>query len=236
LEVDVGKPLLDVLRDVVLDPAEQAEFTADPGRYLAQYGYDDVPAEHLNEAFGLVADTLPPDVAQAVAEANPPVDPVGPDGVGADTDGFDAATTDTFDAFSPIREAVAVDTVDHELDDQRLDGLDDPGLDDHDPGDDLSVGFGAGSVEDDVSLGGPDTAPEDDPGFDDAPAWEVPEDDGGAFAPDAGADALSAMDAPDLVPDHDDGHFDADDGPDDGVPDHAIGDDPGDFLDDIGSF
>ena len=71
LEANVGKPLLDVLRDMMLDPDEQAAFADDRSAYLAQYGYDDVDTEHLNEAFSLVADTLPPDVAQTVAAAAP---------------------------------------------------------------------------------------------------------------------------------------------------------------------
>jgi hypothetical protein len=64
-----GMSLLDVLRGVMLDPAEQAAYNADPGAYLGRYGYDDVDAADLSEAFGLVADTLPPDQAQAAWEA-----------------------------------------------------------------------------------------------------------------------------------------------------------------------
>jgi len=67
LEANVGKPLLDVLRELSLDPDKQAAFADDPSRYLAQYGYEDVAADDLDEAFSLVADTLPPDVAQSVA-------------------------------------------------------------------------------------------------------------------------------------------------------------------------
>ncbi len=63
----MGKPLLDVLRELSLDPDKQAAFADDPSRYLAQYGYEDVAADDLDEAFSLVADTLPPDVAQSVA-------------------------------------------------------------------------------------------------------------------------------------------------------------------------
>jgi hypothetical protein len=64
-----GMSLLDVLRGVMLDPAEQAAYNADPGAYLERYGYDDVDPADLSEAFGLVADTLPPDVAQAAWQA-----------------------------------------------------------------------------------------------------------------------------------------------------------------------
>jgi hypothetical protein len=65
-----GMSLLDVLRGVMLDPAEQAAYNADPGAYLARYGYDDVDSADLSEAFGLVADTLPPEVAQAAWQAS----------------------------------------------------------------------------------------------------------------------------------------------------------------------
>jgi hypothetical protein len=65
-----GMSLLDVLRGVMLDPAEQAVYNADPGAYLARYGYDDVDSADLSEAFGLVADTLPPEVAQAAWQAS----------------------------------------------------------------------------------------------------------------------------------------------------------------------
>lgn len=64
-----GMSLLDVLRGVMLDPAEQAAYNADPRAYLEQYGYDDVDPADLSEAFGLVADTLPPDQAQAAWSA-----------------------------------------------------------------------------------------------------------------------------------------------------------------------
>jgi hypothetical protein len=60
-----GMSLLDVLRGVMLDPAEQAAYNADPSAYLERFGYDDVDPADLSEAFGLVADTLPPDQAQA---------------------------------------------------------------------------------------------------------------------------------------------------------------------------
>jgi hypothetical protein len=65
-----GMSLLDVLRGVMLDPAEQAAYNANPGAYLGQYGYDDVDPADLSEAFGLVADTLPPEVAQTAWQAS----------------------------------------------------------------------------------------------------------------------------------------------------------------------
>jgi hypothetical protein len=64
----VGKPLLEVLRDTAVDPVEQATLTRiGATRYLAQHGYGDVDAEDLREAVGLVADTLPADIAQTLA-------------------------------------------------------------------------------------------------------------------------------------------------------------------------
>src|SRR4030095_7220305 len=64
-----GMSLRDVLRGVMLDPAEQAAYNADPSAYLGRFGYDDVRPAALSEAFGLVADTLPPDQAQAAWSA-----------------------------------------------------------------------------------------------------------------------------------------------------------------------
>jgi hypothetical protein len=146
LEANVGKPLLDVLRDLMLDPDEQAAFADDPSRYLAQYGYEDVEADHLNEAFSLVADTLPPDVAQAVASTAPvattaPVDPDDGSGGAPDT-----TINPDEDAFGGVDEGF--DTV-------ALNGLAD--ADDGDlGGPDTSE-----AVDGDrhaVDLGGPDTS------------------------------------------------------------------------------
>ncbi len=97
-----GMSLLDVLRGVMLDPAEQAAYNADPGAYLQQYGYDDVDPADLSEAFGLVADTLPPDQAQAAwaAASHEPFGALGSDADGAafGSHGLDAADLDA-DAF-----------------------------------------------------------------------------------------------------------------------------------------
>jgi hypothetical protein len=91
-----GMSLLDVLRGVMLDPAEQAAYHADPGAYLQQYGYDDVDPADLSEAFGLVADTLPPDQAQAAwAAANQ--DPFGALGSDADGEAFGSHGLDAAD-------------------------------------------------------------------------------------------------------------------------------------------
>ena len=76
-----GMSLLDVLRGVMLDPAEQAVYDADPGAYLEQYGYQDVDPADLSEAFGLVADTLPVEQAQAAwtGESGPEAPTLGDD-------------------------------------------------------------------------------------------------------------------------------------------------------------
>lgn len=68
----MGKSLLELLRDVAVDPAEQAalqEIGVIP--YLARHGYEDVDVEDLREATGLVADTLPPHVAQTLSVDSP---------------------------------------------------------------------------------------------------------------------------------------------------------------------
>jgi hypothetical protein len=62
----VVKSLLDILREVTLDPEQGAAFGADPSNYLAEQGYDDVADEDLREAFSLVADTLPAEQAHEV--------------------------------------------------------------------------------------------------------------------------------------------------------------------------
>jgi hypothetical protein len=80
-----GTPLLDVMRGLILEPEAQADFAADPSGYMQRFGYDDVPEDDLREAVGLVADTLPPDVAHAVntaAAAEPGDDAYGDGTVG----------------------------------------------------------------------------------------------------------------------------------------------------------
>lgn len=141
-----GMSLLDVLRGVMLDPAEQAAYNADPGAYLGRYGYDDVDAADLSEAFGLVADTLPPDQAQAAweAAATPDGGSFGPvtadfDNVGGPTSAGDAALS-------------AGEGPDHTVPELSF-GL----------GEDGASGFGD---PDDDFLGGPDTAWGEDDGLD----------------------------------------------------------------------
>src|SRR5687768_9013121 len=86
-----GMSLLDVLRGVMLDPAEQAVYDADPGAYLEQYGYQDVDPADLSDAFGLVADTLPADQAMAAwTGESGPESPI----LGDDTSDFDVGGPD----------------------------------------------------------------------------------------------------------------------------------------------
>jgi hypothetical protein len=102
-----GMSLLDVLRGVMLDPAEQAAYNEDPSAYLQQYGYDDVDPADLSEAFGLVADTLPPDQAQAglSATATPEGATFGvvtPDFDGVADPGAHAAGVDIAEVDTPV--------------------------------------------------------------------------------------------------------------------------------------
>lgn len=244
----MGKPLLEVLREVALDPVEQAAFSSDPSAYLAQYGYEDVPADDLSEAFGLVADTLPPDAAQAVAATAPaattddlPVDDLGPgeldDPAEAGAGGFGEVTND-FDAFATGDDAEGPD-LDDDLDGDfgtgEVAALGDVGR----VGDGFAVGdgyddgaFGEGSESVDLP-GGYDDAPvdADDVGLDDVGLpggfgeGPVDADDLGGADHLGGGDDVGGV----LGGDHPGGY--------DGPPgDDAIPDDPGDFLDDIGSF
>jgi hypothetical protein len=66
----VGRSLLEILREVAVNPAEQAAL-ADMGAapYLARHGFHEVDVQDVREAVDLVADTLPPEVAQALAFA-----------------------------------------------------------------------------------------------------------------------------------------------------------------------
>ena len=139
-----GMSLLDVLRGVMLDPAEQAAYNADPNASLEQYGYDDVDPADLSEAFGLVADTLPADQARAAMSTAPPSDDTT---FGTDTADFDV---------EPGLGDAAVTPADAEVD------LDVPGQTPGEPGDgpggEPTLSFGGGDV---------DTTDLDDPTFDD---------------------------------------------------------------------
>lgn len=146
-----GMSLLDVLRGVMLDPAEQAVYEADPRAYLGQHGYEDVDDADLSEAFGLVADTLPAEQARAAFTGE-----VGPDvpTLGEDTTDFDVATvpepTDVDDA------SAAVDDFD-DLDDADGDAADD----------DLGDAFGGGVDADADDTNDTDAGDGIDDGFED---------------------------------------------------------------------
>lgn len=132
-----GMSLLDVLRGVMLDPAEQAAYNADPGAYLGRYGYDGIDPADLSEAFGLVADTLPPDQAQqAVAATTAP---------GDSTFGTVNADFDTGGATGPPEVAPEADAAPPDPSGEAgLDDVDD--LDDAGPS--LSFGEGGDGVGD----------------------------------------------------------------------------------------
>jgi hypothetical protein len=214
-----GMSLLDVLRGVMLDPAEQAAYNADPGAYLGRYGYDDVDAADLSEAFGLVADTLPPDQAQAAweAAATPDGGSFGPVTADFDNVGGPAPTGET----APPAEDAPDETVPElsfGLGEDGASGLSDP--------DDLDEG-----------LGGPDTAPGEDDGLD---ADDLAFDSGGG---DEGAstdldgdlgDLDDLDDAPDVDDAVDDGGAGGFDAPDDAPPLGHGGDDDG--FDDLGQI
>lgn len=241
-----GMSLLDVLRGVMLDPAEQASYNADPHAYLEQYGYDDVDPADLSEAFGLVADTLPPDQAQAAWSAAPEPDD---STFGTVTHDFDGdAAIDGPEAEAPG--SAGADEVEVEVPDVEVPDIDVPDVDGaEDAGPALS--FGEGDDVDDI----------DDPTFGDNAGTDAvaggPDDSGAdddiAGLTDGGDDADSAFDEgfgqsgydtgfdDDLSDGLDDGaelgHDSADDGMDDGI-DDGMGDlddtDPDDL--DIGSF
>jgi hypothetical protein len=169
-----GMSLLDVLRGVMLDPAEQAAYNADPSAYLERYGFEDVDPADLSEAFGLVADTLPPDQAQAGLSAT-----AAPDGgsFGAVTSDFDGdvmadagAEGQTIDALraaepEPIADVEADAPVpfgqgDIGVDDEVVTVPESTDADDTALGDDLAGGLGE-TVGEDEELG-VDSLPGDD--------------------------------------------------------------------------
>lgn len=207
-----GMSLLDVLRGVMLDPAEQAAYNANPGAYLGQYGYEDVDPADLSEAFGLVADTLPPEEAQVAWQAAST-----PDG-----DAFGAVTAD-FDSDGGLEEP-AVD----------LAGPEAAVADDPYP--DTTLSFGQGEAAD-----GP-PAPDavvPDPGEGSPGDGEPGEPAGGSIGPEAGPGA-ELDGGGDFGLDADDGLDDAglDDGPDDyeDALDDGGGYDDGGMDDDFGEL
>jgi hypothetical protein len=217
-----GMSLLDVLRGVMLDPAEQAAYNADPRAYLEQYGYDDVDPADLSEAFGLVADTLPPDQAQAAwsAAAEPDDSTFGT--VTQDFDGGSEATT------ADAGTADVADTLD-----DRTGGVADP-ADVHADAD----ADAEGAVGPMLSFGeGDDGAADmDDPTFGEAAA--TGDDSASAADPDTetqGIDADADLDqADDFDSDFDAGGFDDDLA--DGVGDSDEGGLPGLDDNDVGGM
>lgn len=229
-----GMSLLDVLRDVMLDPAEQAAYSADPGAYLARHGYADVDPAHLSEAFGLVADTLPAEQAQAAwtAATGDDAEPTGvqPEADAAvsfgygDSDPTDADEVDLAEAANGGPHlldvgtgigggADRIDDVDH-IDDGATPRFGDP-TDEVDEADtsftDDAVDFGDVAHDHDADLVARGDEPGDEPGHAllDAASGEA-----GGVGPDIGDDMV-----------HDIGHDATDE----------LGDPPPDDFD-IGSF
>lgn len=144
-----GMSLLDVLRGVMLDPAEQASYNADPHAYLEQYGYDDVDPADLSEAFGLVADTLPPDQAQAAWSAAPEPDDNTFGAVTQDFDGdagIDAPEGDGVEPDAPDVDVPDIDVPD--IDAPDIDAPDVEGAEDTGPALSFGEGDGVGDVDD----------------------------------------------------------------------------------------
>ncbi len=212
-----GMSLLDVLRGVMLDPAEQAAYNADPGAYLQHYGYDDVDPADLSEAFGLVADTLPPDQAQAAwaAASHEPFGALGSDTDGAafGSHGLDAADLDA-------------DALDDDAPGEALG--DEPIVIDLDADDVATLSFGVGEPpEGEAPLGADAGLDQDGDGIaDDFDGGDLDggDLDGGDLGPDTDGDGL--IDAFDL----DDGGLDTGD-PDD-TDDDGYADDDGDGISD----
>jgi hypothetical protein len=200
-----GTPLLDVMRGLILEPEAQAEFAADPSGYMQRFGYDDVPEDDMREAVGLVADTLPPDVAHAVttaADAPADDDAFGDGSVGIlgristaevtesvvpeldDLPPGDASVADEHDA-------TAFGDVTRDFDDEAGDDDASAGGDDHTAGDDPADTDADSDVTDAAGgddLGFGDSSFGDDPAaFDATPA----PDDAGAFGEGSHADAFA---------------------------------------------
>ena len=177
-----GQPLLGVLRGLILDGEEQADFAADPSGYMQRAGHDGVTTEDLGEAVGLVADTLPPDVAHAVttAAAGPEGEAAGDEGATGILERLASIDADDVPPLPIPPPAEPVDDVD--------DGIDDTGTLDE-GGDATAFGDVTTDFDDD------DVAPEDagiadrneDGGVDSDAAHDAPEgndDDADVFGPD----------------------------------------------------
>jgi hypothetical protein len=257
LEAELARPLLEVLRDVSLDPSERAAFSADPEQYLAEHGYDDVPPEDLGEAFGLMHDTLPAETAQALVE-----DPVYdvPTTGGEALDVESAAEVGDMAPFGDVNgdfdAATLRGTDDDSLDDDSLDGSDVGDADaDTDADVELGQGYSGADMSDDsvgddddgglyldggdaVAFGvgsGSDVEGDEPLGLEDDTALSGL-DDGGDDVFDAdpfGSEPFAEID--DLGADLDTGAFGHGDLTDDGLDVDGPTDEPDD-IDDIGSF
>jgi hypothetical protein len=178
-----GTPLLDVMRGLILEPEAQADFAADPSGYMQRFGYDDVPEDDLREAVGLVADTLPPDVAHAVNTA-----------AAAEPGDDDAYGDGTVGLLGRISTAEVTESVVPELDELPPDdaGPDDA-FDDDLAGDHDTTTFGEVTRDFDEDTADPDDAPDaaataGDDVADDTPAEDDAADDQAAGADDGSHD------------------------------------------------
>lgn len=248
-----GVSLLDVLRGVMLDPAEQAVYEADPAAYLQQYGYEGVDPADLSEAFGLVADTLPAD--QALGAYTGGTGPEVPT-MGGDTTDFDIEPAADLGEGGPVDELDAVPGPDDDHDVAAHGG--EPDIADDLTGDftgDIDGGFGDGDDTPGIGtdLGGDapdlsfgrgvdvgeaadtDLAAAGATGADDAPGDDVPAVDAGLGigADDAFGD--EAVDLDDPVGHGTDNAVDSGDGPDSGDTATDLPDVGPDDVD-IGSF
>jgi len=176
----VVKSLLDILRDVTLDPEQGAAFDADPHHYLAEQGYADVGDDDLREAFSLVADTLPPEQAHEVYTTHVATEATGvlePFSVQEDDPGaVYGHPTDDFDLDID-------DAVNKVIDPDAFDAQDAHDVDDADTDDAGGLGFGNGADGDDLAIDAmhmPDPDDEhlvdDDPAFDHSDSGELDDD------------------------------------------------------------
>jgi hypothetical protein len=175
-----GMPLLDVLRDLILDPQAQAALAANPHGYMQRFGYDDVNEADLAEAVSLVADTLPPHVAQAVTTAAATPDGAPDDGTVGMLERIATAGEDGFDDLADDG-----DDIDGDLVEGGSSRLDDP----FGPG---PSSFGEGGFDDAAGL-----ADDADTLADDlVPGRGGPSDDTGDIG-DGGSGGLDRLDDPD---------------------------------------
>jgi hypothetical protein len=131
----VSATFLDMAQELMQDAAAKAAFDADPTGFLAARGFDGLSPDDLTDAVGFVAETLPPETAQALADA--------------DADG---------DALARLAQVEPV--VDEPADPD--DATDLPGVDGFDDGDLLDRDDGTGEDDDG---GEDDDEDEDDLGF-----------------------------------------------------------------------